>query len=85
VEVVARRLPPAVAVERVDDTRCRVYATGESAYGVAVNLLLVDQGFTVEDTSTAVLDALRQLRDRITTATAHASSAQIDSGTGRPS
>jgi len=68
-EVVAQRLPRSVPVESVDESRCRVYATGESAYGVAVNLLLLDQDFTVEDTSPQVLGALALIVRRIEQAT----------------
>ena len=70
VDVVTQRLPRAVPVEWVDDSRSRVYATGETPYNVAVNLLLIDQAFSVEEASADVLDALRTLGARVAAALA---------------
>ncbi len=70
VDVVTQRVPRSVPVEWVDDSRSRVYATGETAYNVAVNLLLIDQDFSVEEASSEVRDALRTLGGRITAAMA---------------
>lgn len=67
-EVVSARLPAVVPVEVVDDNRCRVRATGDTAETVATNLLLISQDFVVEDASPDVLDALRVLAVRIAVA-----------------
>jgi predicted DNA-binding transcriptional regulator YafY len=72
VEVVAQRLPASVPVEWVDAAVCRVHASGETPYQVAVNLLLIDQDFTVEQAPAEVVAALRTLRERITAAIAGA-------------
>lgn len=68
-EVVARRVPAAVPIERVDEFRSRVHATGESAYAVAINLLLINQSITLEDSSPEVVAALGTLSERIAAAT----------------
>lgn len=65
IDAVRRRLPDRVPVEPVDDDRCRVHATGESPFGLALNLLAIDEDFTVEDASPDVRDALAMLGDRI--------------------
>ncbi len=62
------RLPAVVPVEAVDADHCRVFATGETAYAVALNLLRLDQEFTIEDTSPEVRTALATIRRRITRA-----------------
>ncbi len=67
-DIVSTRLPAVVPVEVVDDRRCRVRATGDTAETVATNLLLIGQEFVVEDASPAVLDALRVLAVRIAAA-----------------
>jgi len=74
VDTVGLRLPARVPVERVDDRHCRVHATGESPMAVAVNLLMLDQSFVVEDASDDVLTALRRLGSRIDGALADHSS-----------
>lgn len=68
-EVVARRVPAAVPIERVDEFRSRVHATGESAYAVAINLLLINQSIRLEDSSPEVVAALGTLSERIAAAT----------------
>lgn len=83
-DVVAARLPRSVPVEWVDPARCRVHATGETAYQLAVNLLLLDQRFTVEQTSPEVLDTLGTLRDRITAALDTRTGGARTSRTDRP-
>lgn len=70
VEVVTRRLPSRVPVERLDEDRCRVHATAESPRALALNLLMIDQPFQVEDASVAVLAALELLGERIAAASA---------------
>ncbi|KQV73612.1 hypothetical protein ASC61_00465 [Aeromicrobium sp. Root344] len=72
--VVSARLPAVVPVEVVDDDRCRVRATGDTADTVATNLLLIGQDFVIEDGSADVLDALRVLAIRIAAAVEPASS-----------
>jgi predicted DNA-binding transcriptional regulator YafY len=72
--VVSARLPAVVPVEVVDDTSCRVRASGDTADTVATNLLLVGHEFVVEDASPDVLDALRVLAVRIAHAVERASS-----------
>ncbi|KRC64288.1 hypothetical protein ASE12_05605 [Aeromicrobium sp. Root236] len=67
-DVVSARLPAVVPVEAVDDKRCRVRATGDTADTVATNLLLIGQDFVVEDASPDVVDALNVLADRIASA-----------------
>ncbi|SEQ72242.1 helix-turn-helix transcriptional regulator [Microlunatus flavus] len=64
-EVVARRVPSSVPVEHVDESRCRVRASGESARALALNLLLLDHDFTLEQASPDVLAALADLRRRL--------------------
>jgi predicted DNA-binding transcriptional regulator YafY len=78
-EVVAQRLPPAVPVEWVGDAVCRVHASGETPYHLAVNLLLIDRDFTVEQAPAEVVDALRTLGERITAAIARSSSTTVRS------
>jgi predicted DNA-binding transcriptional regulator YafY len=68
VEDVVGRLPRSVPVERVDADRCRVFATGESAHGVALNLLMLDQQFALEEASTGVRTALQMIGERATRA-----------------
>lgn len=63
-EDVARRLPTSVPVEPVDAERCRVFATGDTAYNLAVNLLMLDQGFTLERASDELRSALRTISQR---------------------
>lgn len=65
---VARRLPAQVPVEPVADDRCRVHATGESPEALALNVLMLDQAFVVEEASAGVLDAFRRLGERIAAA-----------------
>lgn len=64
-EAVTRRLPALVPVERIDDRRCHVHATGESPQALALNLVLIDQPFVVEDATPSVRTALDTLSDRI--------------------
>lgn len=63
-EQVAARVPVSVPVEAVDAGRCRVVATAESPYGVALNLLMLDQDFFIEDASAEVRRALRTISAR---------------------
>lgn len=63
-ETVASRLPSSVPVEAVDAGHCRVFACGDTAYSVAMNLLLLDQDFVVENTSPAVRAALATISQR---------------------
>jgi len=70
VDVVAQRLPASVPVEWVDPALCRVHASGETPYQLAVNLLLIDQDFMVEQAPAEVIDALRTLGERIAAAVA---------------
>ncbi|WP_375425454.1 helix-turn-helix transcriptional regulator [uncultured Friedmanniella sp.] len=65
---VAQRLPAQVPVERVDDHRCRVHATGPSPEALALNLVMIDQPFAVEDATPSVFAALRTLGNRIAAA-----------------
>lgn len=67
-EVVARRVPSTVPVEHVDAASCRVRASGESARALALNLVLLDQDFTLEEASPAVVEALADLRRRLAAA-----------------
>lgn len=78
VEVAAQRLPASVPVEWVDAAVCRVHASGETPYQLAVNLLLIDQDFTVEQAPAEVIDALRTLAGRITAAVATGSGPDPD-------
>jgi predicted DNA-binding transcriptional regulator YafY len=61
---VASRLPSSVPVEAVDAGHCRVFASGDTAYRLAMNLLMLDQEFVLEDTSPAVRAALRTISQR---------------------
>jgi predicted DNA-binding transcriptional regulator YafY len=63
-EEVASRVPTSVAVEPVDAGHCRVFATGETAHDVAVNLLMLDRGFAVEEASAEVRTALQTISER---------------------
>lgn len=72
-EVVARRVPAAVPVEHVDDESCRVRPSGESVRALTLNLLLLDQDFTLEEASPQVVEALADLRRRLGSALASAS------------
>lgn len=67
-ETVTQRLPAQVPVERVDDDRCRVHASGQSPEALALNLVMIDQPFVIEDASPSVLTALQALGDRIANA-----------------
>lgn len=63
-EDVLARVPASVPVEAVDRARCRVFARGESAHAVALNLLRLDRDFTLEDASPEVRAALKTLSGR---------------------
>jgi predicted DNA-binding transcriptional regulator YafY len=67
-EEVARRVPVSVPVEPVDAAHCRVFATGENAHAVAVNLLMLDRSFTLEEASAGVREALQAISERTATA-----------------
>ena len=69
--VVSARLPSVVPVEVMDDARCRVRASGDTADTVATNLLLIGQDFVVEDASPDVHEALKVLAQRISSALGH--------------
>lgn len=69
-DVVRGRLPAVVAVEAVNDATCRVHATGASAFALATNLILLDQDFTVEETTADVAAALDTIGRRATHAAA---------------
>lgn len=64
-EEITSRVPPWVPVEPVDATHCRVIATGETPYNVALNLLMLDQAFTLEDASPHVREALQTIQGRL--------------------
>ncbi len=66
-EEVAARVPASVPVEAIDGGHCRVFARGEAAYNVALNLLLLDRGFAVEEASAEVRTALRIISQRAAT------------------
>lgn len=68
IEAVRRRLPEQVPIQPLDQDRCRVHATGESPQALAINQLMIDQPFHLEDASPGVLDALRTLTRRLTEA-----------------
>ncbi|MDV3222717.1 helix-turn-helix transcriptional regulator [Intrasporangium sp.] len=68
-DVVSARLPAVVPVEPVDEDRCRVHASGESAHHLAVNLLLLDRDFLIETASPDVRRALQLLGKRVADAT----------------
>ncbi|MEU4517336.1 YafY family protein [Amycolatopsis sp. NPDC024027] len=59
------RLPSTVPVELVDDERCRVHATGESPGALALNLLMLDADFELEQSSPGLDAALATLRRRL--------------------
>ncbi|MFB9686473.1 helix-turn-helix transcriptional regulator [Amycolatopsis plumensis] len=63
-EIVAR-VPSAVPVEWVDEERCRVHATGESPGALALNLLMLDADFVLEESSAELDAALATLRRRL--------------------
>lgn len=69
-ETVTRRLPAQVPVEPVSDRRCRVHATGESPPALALNLVMIDQPFVVEDATPSVRAALATLSGRLLAAAA---------------
>lgn len=64
-EDVTSRVPPMVPVEPVSPTSCRVIASGETAYNVALNLLMLDRPFTLEDASPDVRAALQTIQGRL--------------------
>ncbi|MFT4125169.1 MAG: WYL domain-containing protein [Gordonia sp. (in: high G+C Gram-positive bacteria)] len=66
--VVSGRVPDVVPVERVDDDHCRVWASGRSPSDVAINLLLLDHDFVLEETTPDVRAALDALGNRIAAA-----------------
>jgi len=59
------KLPTAVPVEWVDEGRCRVHATGESPGALALNLLMLDADFELEESSAELDAALATLRRRL--------------------
>lgn len=61
---VASRVPISVPVEPIDAEHCRVFATGETAHHVAVNLLMLDHEFLLEEASAEVRTALRTISER---------------------
>ena len=63
-EDVVRSLPTSVPVEPVDADRCRVFATGDTAYNLALNLLMLDRGFDLEEASEELRTALRKISER---------------------
>ncbi|MFT4165696.1 MAG: WYL domain-containing protein [Microlunatus sp.] len=66
--VVAGRVPDVVPVERVDDGHCRVWASGRSPYDLAMNLLMLDHDFVIEETTPDVCAALSAVSERIAVA-----------------
>jgi predicted DNA-binding transcriptional regulator YafY len=62
---ITAKLPPTVPVEIVDDERCRVHATGESPGALALNLLMLDADFELEQSSSELDAALATLRRRL--------------------
>lgn len=65
-EDLARRLPSTVPVEPVDARHCRVFATGDTAYNLAVNLLMLDCNFELEQATQELRTALHTIRQRTT-------------------
>ena len=63
-EEVVSRVPASVPVEPVDAEHCRVFATGETAYNVALNLLMLDRSFALEEASAEVRTALQTISER---------------------
>lgn len=57
-EDIAARLPTSVPVQAVDPEHCRVFATGVTAFNVALHLLMLERDFTVEEASAEVRAAL---------------------------
>ena len=57
-------LPNSVPVEPVDDDHSRVFAHGDTAHDVAMNLLMLDRDFVVEQTSAEVRAALQTISQR---------------------
>jgi predicted DNA-binding transcriptional regulator YafY len=62
---VVRRVPSTVPVEPVDTERCRVFATGDTASNLAINLLMLDRSFTLEEAPEELRAALRTISERI--------------------
>lgn len=62
---ITTRVPPTVPVELVDDYRCRVHATGESPSALALNLLMLDADFVLEQSAPELDAALGTLRQRL--------------------
>ncbi|MGW4065300.1 helix-turn-helix transcriptional regulator [Amycolatopsis sp. NPDC004747] len=62
---ITARLPSSVPVELVDAERCRVHATGESPRALALNLLMLDADFVVEESTPELDAALATLRRRL--------------------
>ncbi|WP_410596701.1 helix-turn-helix transcriptional regulator [Amycolatopsis sp. lyj-23] len=62
---ITARVPSTVPVEWVDERRCRVHATGESPEALALNLLMLDADFEVEEASAELGAALETLRRRL--------------------
>jgi predicted DNA-binding transcriptional regulator YafY len=62
-ETLVARLPPAVQVEAIDETSCRLHVGSSSAFTLAQYLALLGTEFTVEDLEThpELVDALRRL------------------------
>lgn len=63
-EIIAR-VPAAVPVEVVDEHRCRVHATAESPAALALNLLMLDADFVLEQSAPDLDTALDTLRRRL--------------------
>lgn len=63
-EDVAARVPTSVPVEAVDPEHCRVFATGVTAFNVALHLLMLDRDFAVEEASAEVRAALHAISRR---------------------
>lgn len=64
---IASGVPTSVPVEAIDADHCRVFASGDTPYNVALNLLRLDQDFAVEEASAEVRTALRTISQRATT------------------
>ena len=63
-EDVVARVPTSVPVEPVDAERCRVFATGQTPYDLALNLLMLDRSFALEEASEELRTALRTISER---------------------
>jgi hypothetical protein len=61
-------LPPAVAVEAVDDHTCLVHVGADTPHMLAATILVIDADFEV-DGPPELLDALRAIGDRCAAAT----------------